>query len=151
MPQLKTAAEMRGFLADVLIGIKTGEIDANKANAIAKVAAQINQSMTTEVQTRLRLKELGEPASGSMMLGDYAETPPAAPIPTTTEPQKNITEKITLLPDPVPATSLEVATANYRLSTADRENVWCDQCDMNVTVSQAVSCKSRYCKAKEAA
>ena len=142
--QLKTTGDLRGFLAEVLVGIRDGNIDANQANSISKVAAQINQSLATEVQARMNLKDLGGEA-GAMMIaapeqlpGNSGELPP-------TEPSKIITRNI-----PGPA-KLEDATANYARNRSDGDKVWCEQCDMRVTVSQAVGCKSPHCKAKDAA
>lgn len=55
---IKTAGDLRTFLADVLLDIRKGDVDVNKANAIAKIAAQINQSIATEVNTALQLKRM---------------------------------------------------------------------------------------------
>jgi hypothetical protein len=132
--QLKTASDLRGFLAEVLVGIKSGEIDANKANAISKVAAQINQSMSTEVQTKIRLKELGEPVVGDMLITssvDDRETPPQL---TQAEPEPPAKPK-----------------AVVEFTPPRDEKIWCEQCESRVTVGQAVGCKSAHCKAKEAA
>ncbi len=70
MASIKTAGDLRGFLADVLVGIRNGSVDTDEANAIAKVAAQINQSLAVEVNTTLQLQRMGkdQPVAGSMML-----------------------------------------------------------------------------------
>lgn len=175
--QLKTAGDLRGFLAEVLVGIKDGTVDSNQAHAISKVAAQINQSLSTEVQARIHLKSLGaDEAAGAMVIATQPETQTCAisqvdeivpaeavepvqkerVLPIATEAPKNITKNITPPAVQQDATialvrSLDEATANFRRNNDDAEKIWCDQCDMRVTTSQAVSCKSRHCKAKEAA
>lgn len=179
--QLKTAGDLRGFLADVLVGIKSGSVDASQASSISKVAAQINASIATEVQARIHLKELGGDAAGAMIIANpVADTRPApelthhhvdddhvpdagkmveieAEAPAQPEPKiepicqpEQIAESANS-PVVALATSLDEAAANYRRNTQDKDKTWCDQCEMRVTTSQAVSCKSRYCKAKEAA
>jgi hypothetical protein len=146
--QLKTAGDLRGFLADVLVGIKDGTVDASQAHAISKVAAQINSSLATEVQARMHLKGLDGEVAGSMVIAGAApEEPvkaiaPHPPVADTIDPSKVA---------PVGIVQLEDATANFRRTKQDADRVWCDQCDMSATVAQAVGCKSRFCKAKEAA
>ena len=56
--EIKTSGDLRTFLADVLGGIKDGKVDINQANAISKVASQINQSLALEVSTALQLRRL---------------------------------------------------------------------------------------------
>jgi hypothetical protein len=57
---IKTAGELRGFLADVLLGIRSGDIDVEQANAIAKVAGQINSSLAVEAKTAIELQKMGK-------------------------------------------------------------------------------------------
>lgn len=142
MSKLKTAGDLRGFLAETLIRIRDGSIDTNKANAIAKVAAQINQSLATEISTALQMEKMGvgSAVAGSMVIAHHDDPEPLpdaepAPIPVQSARQGKNAELV-LAPSP-------------RGGPADK--IWCDQCDMNVTVGQAVSCKSRHCKAKDAA
>lgn len=132
MSTLKTAGELRGFLAGVLEDVRSGKIDANRANAIAKVSAQINQSLQVEVSTALELKKMGQTAGDMVIAGSVeAAVPP----------------QIEASPPAVPARPVKGVSAPM----SDGEKVWCDQCDMRVTVGQAVSCRSPHCKAKEAA
>lgn len=56
---IKTAGELRGFLADIMVRIRDGNIDVEDANAIAKVAGQINASLAVEAKTAIELKKLG--------------------------------------------------------------------------------------------
>lgn len=63
---IKTAGELRGFLADILIGIRDGRVDVEEAAAIAKVAGQINTSLAIEAKTAVEMKRLG---SGDHVFG----------------------------------------------------------------------------------
>lgn len=65
-----TAGDLRGFLSDVLLDIRAGKIDLEEASSIAKVSAQINQSLAVEVNARLSLEKMGKghPGAGSLML-----------------------------------------------------------------------------------
>ncbi len=132
MSTLRTAGELRGFLADVLIGIQSGEIDTNRANAIAKVSAQINQSLAVEVNTALQLEKLGKGGmvAGSMVIAHHGEID--APL--------TVGEITTTVKSPT--------TVKFTPPTRDGDKTWCDQCDMNVTVAQGIACKSAHCKAK---
>lgn len=56
---IKTAGELRGFLADILLKIRDGSVDVDEATAIAKVAGQINSSLAIEAKTAVELKKLG--------------------------------------------------------------------------------------------
>ena len=56
---IKTAGELRGFLADIMVGIRDGRVDFQDATAIAKVAGQINQSLALEAKTAVEMKRLG--------------------------------------------------------------------------------------------
>lgn len=71
MPKIETAGDLRAFLADVMVGIRDGNIDYQDAGAISKVAAQINNSLAVEVNTALRLASMGKdsPVAGSMRIG----------------------------------------------------------------------------------
>jgi hypothetical protein len=78
---IRTAGELRGFLADILIGIRDGRVDVEEANAIAKVAGQINASLAVEAKTVLEMKRLGEGKehiAGSMQIasGDVEQIAP---------------------------------------------------------------------------
>jgi hypothetical protein len=135
--QLKTAGDLRTFLAETLVGVRDGTIDANKANAISKVAAQINQSLSTEVMTKLKLKELGEQAAGEMLIGS------APPEPIAVSDLRGVQY---VEPEVVRKPALEVV-----IPRLEGDKIWCEQCDLAVTVGQALGCKSKFCKAKEAA
>jgi hypothetical protein len=57
--EIRTTGDLRGFLGETLLGIRDGTIDKSKAEAIAKVASQINLSLSVEVNAAIQLKKLG--------------------------------------------------------------------------------------------
>jgi hypothetical protein len=80
--KIKTAGELRGFLADILVSIRNGSVDVEEAKAVAQVAAQINNSLAVEVKAAGELKKWpGDTAhiAGSMQIasGDVASIPDA--------------------------------------------------------------------------
>lgn len=81
--RIRTAGDMRGFLADIMVGIRGGSVDSAQAHAIAKIAAQINQSLAVEVNTALQLERMGKdrPVAGSMLIGPAGEAPTPLPHP----------------------------------------------------------------------
>lgn len=78
------------------------------------------------------------PIAGSMVIADYSSAPAPAAIPSEPEPTPQITP-----PQRKPGL--------VELAKRDGDKVWCEQCEMRVTTSQAVGCKSPHCKAKAAA
>lgn len=78
---IKTSGELRGFLADILVGIRDGKVDVEEANAIAKVAGQINQSLAVEVKAAVEMQRLGKDAAaaGTMKIADDTQAALAAP------------------------------------------------------------------------
>lgn len=118
--QIKTAGDMRGFLADVMIGIRAGSVDKDMAGAISKVAAQINNSLAVEVNAALRLEGMGKdrPVAGSMLIGRADGSSEGALVPA-----------IAAHPD---VDGL----------------IWCDQCDARVKPEDAAGCKSKHCSLK---
>jgi hypothetical protein len=72
---IKTAGDLRGFLASVMIDIRAGDVDASQANAISKIAAQINQSLAVEVNAALQLERMGKDRSmaGLMLIAAHEE------------------------------------------------------------------------------
>jgi ribosomal protein L40E len=152
--QIKTAGELRSFLAEVLIGIRDGSVNPTQAQAISKVAAQINQSLSVEVNTALQLERMGKdhPVAGTMQLG--------APEPD--RPQVEFTERVgedsllraadekvfgeaedTLVEEPV---VLPFAKAQDKFRT---DLIWCDQCDARVAPEDATACRSTRCSLRK--
>lgn len=153
---IRTAGDLRGFLADVLVGIREKRIRPDEAGAIAKVAAEINRSLAVEVQTQLA-SGVKDPVPGSMVIANEPalQTCAISQVERTDAP-KIITENIQA--DPIDPAKVSKAAAQPKPKIAvvcppraATDKFWCDQCDQSVTTSQAVSCKSAFCKAKDAA
>lgn len=71
MSGINTAGELRTFLANVMMDIRAGRMEAEDATAISKVAGQINQSLAVEVNARIQLEKMnkGGGKAGDMLIG----------------------------------------------------------------------------------
>lgn len=69
--KIKTTGEMRDFLATMMVGVKNGDLDLDKASRITKLAGQINESFYAEIKVAKVRAEAGEnmPALGKMSVG----------------------------------------------------------------------------------
>ena len=69
--KIKTTGELRDFLAMMMMGVKNGDLDLDKASRITKLAGQINESFYAEVKVAKVRAEAGEnmPALGGMSIG----------------------------------------------------------------------------------
>lgn len=74
-PQIRTTGQLREFLVSMMVGVKNGDLDLDKASRITKLAAQVNESMYAEMKVHRVLAEAGDtlPAMGSMAIGDAVE------------------------------------------------------------------------------
>jgi hypothetical protein len=70
--KIKTTGELRDFLAMMLVGVKNGDLDLDKASRITKMAGQINESFYAEIKVAKIRAEAGEAmqALGAMPIGD---------------------------------------------------------------------------------
>jgi len=70
--RIKTTGELRDFLAMMMLGVKSGDLDLDKARNITKLAGQINESFYAEVKVAKVRAEAGQimPALGAMKVGD---------------------------------------------------------------------------------
>lgn len=68
---IKTTGELRDFLATMMVGVKNGDLDIEKARNITKLAGQINESFYAEVKVAKVRAEAGEvmPKLGKMNIG----------------------------------------------------------------------------------
>jgi hypothetical protein len=84
MQQIRTTGDLREFLGGVLIGIREGTVDKDQAMSIAKVASQINLSVSVEVNASIQLRRLGEgdTVAGSMLLIQSDSPAPPKLLPT---------------------------------------------------------------------
>jgi hypothetical protein len=62
--QIKTTGELRDFLAMMMVGVKNGDLDLDKARNITKLAGQINESLYAEVKVAKVRAEAGEVMAG---------------------------------------------------------------------------------------
>lgn len=69
---VQTTGALRDFLANMMIGVKNGTVDLDKASRITKLAGQINESFYAEVKVAKIRAEAGEvmPALGAMKVGE---------------------------------------------------------------------------------
>lgn len=58
--KLKTTGQLRAFLADMMVGVKNGHVDPDKASRITKLAAQVNESFYSEIKVAKTLSESGK-------------------------------------------------------------------------------------------
>lgn len=69
--EIKTTGDLRKYLSDILVKVESDEVSIEKAGVIAKVTAQINESMHAEIrQQKLQLelkREVG--ALGKTLIG----------------------------------------------------------------------------------
>lgn len=74
--KIKTTGQMREFLASMMLGVKNGDLDLDKASRITKLAGQINESFYAEVKVAKVRCEAGEnmPKLGEMKIGITDET-----------------------------------------------------------------------------
>lgn len=69
---IKTTGELRDFLATMMMGVKNGDLDLDKARSITKLAGQINESFYAEIKVAKVRAEAGAimPALGAMCVGE---------------------------------------------------------------------------------
>ena len=48
--KIKTTGELRDFLSAMMVGVKNGDLDLDKASRITKLAGQINESFYAEIK-----------------------------------------------------------------------------------------------------
>jgi hypothetical protein len=73
--RLKTTGELRVFLADMLLGIKNGHVEPERARNITKMAAQINESFYSEIKIAKVQLEAGKELAdlGNLTIGAAKE------------------------------------------------------------------------------
>ena len=71
--KIKTTGELRDFLASMMLGVKNGDLDLDKASRITKLAGQINESFYAEIKVAKVRAEAGEAmgALGDMAIGSH--------------------------------------------------------------------------------
>ena len=69
---IRTTGELRDFLAMMMVGVKNGDLDLDKARNITKLAGQINESFYAEVKVAKVRADAGQAmdALGALKVGD---------------------------------------------------------------------------------
>ena len=124
---IKNAGELRAFLIDVMEEVRAGTCDPLKADRIAKLAAQVNESFYSEAQLSLTAFKIGGKVIGigEVEIGDRAN-----------QPNQAIEHK--------PA-QIVVETP---ISTPVSGFTYCGQCERRVKPAEAEACKSPFCKVR---
>lgn len=70
--KIATTGQLREFLTNMMLGVKNGDLDLDKASRITKMAGQVNESFYAECKVAKVRAEAGEAMGklGSMKLGD---------------------------------------------------------------------------------
>jgi hypothetical protein len=63
---IETTGQLREFLATMIVGVKNGTVDVDKASRITKLAAQINESLYAEIKIARVRVELGDKTAEPM-------------------------------------------------------------------------------------
>lgn len=73
--KIRTTGELRDFLVDMMIGVKNGHLEVDKASRITKLAAQVTENMYAEIKIAKVRKEAGAQADefGSLHVGTSKE------------------------------------------------------------------------------
>ena len=66
---IRTAGQLREFLVNMMIGVKDGMLDNDKASRITKMAAQINESFYSEIKIARIQREAG------LIAADFGQLP----------------------------------------------------------------------------
>lgn len=74
--KIRTTGELRDFLAEMLLDVKNGDVDLDKASQITKLAGQINESFYAEIKVAKIRTEAGAAMAdlGAMAVGADHET-----------------------------------------------------------------------------
>lgn len=69
--KIKTTGELRSFLVNMMIGVKNGDLELDRASRITKLAGQINESFYAEIKVAKVRAEAGQvmPQLGEMQIG----------------------------------------------------------------------------------
>ena len=73
--QMQTAGQLRQFLCNMMLGIKNGDLELNKATQITKMAEQITNSLYSEMKMQQLQLQAGNQyyAIGQMPLAGEAD------------------------------------------------------------------------------
>jgi len=57
---IKTTRELREFITSAMVDVRNGSLDTDKANALNKLAGQVNSSIYGEIKAKVVLSKMGE-------------------------------------------------------------------------------------------
>jgi hypothetical protein len=57
--KIETTGELRQFIADLIVKVEAGDVDGDKARAVTRLAAQINDSFYAEIKVAKMTLEAG--------------------------------------------------------------------------------------------
>jgi len=57
---IKTTRELREFMTSAMVDVRNGRLETDKANAINKLAGQVNASVYGELKAKIVLSNMGE-------------------------------------------------------------------------------------------
>jgi hypothetical protein len=69
--KIETTGELRAFLVDLMLEVRDGAADLDKASRITKLAAQVNESFYSEIKIARVQREAGVEAQqlGELLIG----------------------------------------------------------------------------------
>ena len=70
--KIRTTGQLRDFLAGMMMGVKSGDLDLDKASRITKLAGQVNESFYAEIKVASIRAAAGEELAklGAMPIGE---------------------------------------------------------------------------------
>lgn len=76
-PKIVTSGDLRSFLLDVMVGVRDGTVEVQKASVITKLAQQTTENMYAELKARKMALDAGQTADnvGGLVLGPVTERP----------------------------------------------------------------------------
>ena len=67
--EIKTTGHLRETLTDAMLAVKSGTMDLDSARVLVKLAAQVNESIYSEVKAQTVRSDLADVAMGELNLG----------------------------------------------------------------------------------
>jgi len=70
--EIKTTGQLRSFLAELMVDVKRGFLDTDRASRITKLAGQINENFYAEIKVAKVRAEAGDELTklGSLLVGE---------------------------------------------------------------------------------
>lgn len=58
--KLQSSADLRRFLLDAIVDVRSGEMPIDRASAISKLSSQVNENLRIEIQAVALLRGMGQ-------------------------------------------------------------------------------------------